>query len=170
MSVGQDVLFDQWQKWLKITNARKYVPDTSKPKAVLVDLDGTLAMNTHRDIHDYSEKVKTDTVRWDVVTLMEQFALYHGAHIIALSGRDGVCYTHTKEWLEENAIMFDCLYMRKEGDRRCDTIIKEEIFWEHIAPNYNVLAVFDDRPRMIRKFKDIGIPMVVDVSQTYKEF
>ena len=62
------------------------------------------------------------------------------------------------------------LHMRKNGDNRSDRLVKEEIFWEHIEPRFNVLAAFDDRPRIVRLWKDIGIPLVVDVCKTYEEF
>lgn len=170
LSVGQDVLFKQWEKWLEISGARKYVPNDCKPKAIILDVDGTIALTNGRSHYDYSEAVLTDTGRLDVMELVEAYAASTGSEIIVVSGRKDCCKEYTKEWLEHYNIEYTSLHMRKDGDDRCDTIIKEEIFWEHIEPYYNVVAAFDDRPRMIRKLKDIGIPLVVDVSKDYKEF
>lgn len=170
LSVGQDVLFKQWEKWLKITNAPKYVPDEFKPKAIICDIDGTVALTNGRSHYDYSEAVLTDNPRLDVMELVESYSRVTGSEIIFVSGRKDCCYEYTKQWLDNYNMDYVALHMRKDGDDRCDTIIKEEIFWEHIEPNYNVIAAFDDRPRMIRKLKDIGIPLVVDVSKDYKEF
>ena len=55
--------------------------------------------------------------------------------------------------------------MRKSGDNRADDILKkEEIYHEHIEGKFNILTVFDDRPRVIRMWKKLGL-MVCDVSR-----
>lgn len=170
LSVGQDVLFDQWQKWLTITNARKYVPSKFKPKAILLDIDGTVALTNGRSHFDYSDAVLTDLPRLDVIELVDAYANMQGAEIICVSGREDKCRYATQQWLDIHMIENTELFMRKEGDSRCDTTVKEEIFWEHIEPYFNVVAAFDDRPRVVRKWKDIGIPLVVSVQTDYQEF
>ena len=47
--------------------------------------------------------------------------------------------------------------MRKNGDSRRDSIVKEEIFWNDIEPKYNVLAVFDDRDQVVKMWRELGI-------------
>ena len=59
--------------------------------------------------------------------------------------------------------------MRKSGNNRDDRIVKEELFFNDIATKYNVIAAVDDRPKVVRLWKDIGI-LTVDVSETYLEF
>ena len=170
LSVGQDVLFDQWQKWLTITNAPKHVPCEFKPKAIILDIDGTIALTDGRSHYDYSEAVLTDKPRADVLEMVEAYAESTDSLIICVSGREDVCREHTIAWLKKYMVDWNVLFMRKAGDTRCDTVVKEEIFWTHIDLFYNVIAAFDDRPKMIRKFKDIGIPLVVSVQKDYKEF
>jgi hypothetical protein len=52
------------------------------------------------------------------------------------------------------------LYMRKAGDYRSDDIVKEEIFNKYFGDvKDRVLCVFDDRPRVIRMWRRIGIPV-----------
>jgi predicted kinase len=41
--VGRDVIYTQYQKWLEYKDRKTYVADESKPKAVIFDIDGTLA-------------------------------------------------------------------------------------------------------------------------------
>lgn len=65
---------------------------------------------------------------------------------------------------------WNMLFMRESGDFRCDTIVKEGIFWKYIASDYNIIAAFDDRPRVVRKWKDIGIPLVISVQKDYRDF
>ena len=59
--------------------------------------------------------------------------------------------------------------MRKTDDSRKDSIIKKEIFLEHIDKEYNVMSVFDDRPQVIRMWRDLGL-FVFDVNQSECEF
>jgi len=170
LSVGQDVVFDQWQKWLVISGARKYEPDVFKPKAIILDIDGTVALTNGRSHYDYSVAVLNDSPRLDVLEMVSAYASVTGAEIICVSGRESICRKYTEDWLLCHYVDNTKLFMRKAGDSRCDTIIKEEIFWNDIEPHYNVIAAFDDRKRVVRKWIDIGIPLVLDVSKTYKEF
>lgn len=170
LSVGKDVIFKQWQKWLDISGFKRYVHRPELPKAIIVDIDGTIALVDGRSHYDYSEAVLTDKPRKDVIELVNGMASIQGAHIVYLSGRDVICYEHTVKWLHSNNIDFTTLLMRPAGDTRCDSIVKEELFREFIEPTYNVIAAFDDRQRIIRKWKDIGIPLVIDVSVGYIEF
>jgi hypothetical protein len=39
--------------------------------------------------------------------------------------------------------------MRKTGDMRKDSLVKEEIYNSNIAPNYNVFLILDDRDQVI---------------------
>jgi hypothetical protein len=48
--------------------------------------------------------------------------------------------------------------MRGNDDNRCDSIVKEEIYNEYIKDKYNVLAVFDDRDRVVDMWRRIGLP------------
>ena len=47
--------------------------------------------------------------------------------------------------------------MRKKGDQRPDYVIKNEIYDAEIIPNYDVLAVFDDRDQVVRHLRKRGI-------------
>jgi len=49
------------------------------------------------------------------------------------------------------------LFMRAADDMRKDTVVKEELFWQNIAPNYNVLFAIDDRPCVVRLWQKLGI-------------
>ena len=60
--------------------------------------------------------------------------------------------------------------MRKENDNRKDSIVKEEIFWNSVAPDYNVKAVFDDRPQVVRLWHDLKIENVICVGEPFIEF
>lgn len=165
--VGHQVIYEQYQKWLEYKGRKRYVPDPKLPKAILVDIDGTLAhMNKKRGAFEW-DKVKVDDV--DKVVRLFVNALAEKATIIVLSGRDGSCKELSTEWLEENKVHFDKFFIREAGDMRKDSIIKEEIFWRDIAPHYNVVAVIDDRPQVVRMWMELGVK-VFNVGNPYKEF
>ena len=47
--------------------------------------------------------------------------------------------------------------MRDKGNFEPDEIIKEQIFHKEIEPNYNVLAVFDDRDKVVKMWRNLGL-------------
>lgn len=158
-SVGKDVIYKQWQQCnqylIDIGVRKRYTPDKSKPSAYLFDLDGTLFHFNDRTAYEW-DKVHTDIIDEQVREVLN--SLFDGNKIILISGRDAVCRSATEDALENSCVCYDELYMRGVGDCRRDSIVKEEIFWKHIADNYNVKAVFDDRNQVIREcWEAIGI-------------
>lgn len=166
--VGQNVIYSQYQKWLEYKGRKTYVADERKPKAVLFDIDGTLAQMEGRSPFAW-DKVGTDSVK-ELIKAMAVGYDQQGYLIICVSGRDGVCYDDTQLWLHRNEIPYWYLFMREEGDTRKDTIIKEEIFWAKIANDYNVVGVVDDRPSVLRMWHELKIPNVICVGNPYVEF
>lgn len=165
--VGHRVIYRQWKKWLDVIDRKRYTPDLSQPRAVIVDIDGTLAEMNGRSPYEW-DRVGEDDVREVVADIVEGLSLTN--HIIVVSGRDGICYDETERWLVRNAIPYDALFMRECDDRRKDTVIKEEIFWDFIADHWNVTAVIDDRPSVCRMWHDIGIKNVISVADPHIEF
>ena len=47
--------------------------------------------------------------------------------------------------------------MRDKGNFEQDEIIKERIFHKEIEPNYNVLAIFDDRDKVVKMWRNLGL-------------
>jgi hypothetical protein len=46
---------------------------------------------------------------------------------------------------------------RKSGDNRKDSVVKEEIFNEHIKPNFIVEFVLDDRNQVVEMWRKLGL-------------
>lgn len=167
--VGRDVIYKQYKQWLKFIGRKTYTPNESLPKAVIFDVDGTLAHMNGRKPFEWGS-VGSDLVD---VPVREMFyaAKNNGYKTIILSGRDGCCKEETHSWLVDNGITpWNEFIIREIGDTRKDTIIKEEIFWRDIAPYYNVRVVVDDRPVVCRMWREIGIPKVVQVGDPHEEF
>jgi predicted kinase len=153
--VGSNVIAKMWKQWLEYTDRKKYKPDSLLPNAVMCDIDGTIAEMHDRGPFEW-HKVGNDKPKQFVIDVLH--GLHHNNKIIFMSGRDSVCRAETMKWLEDNLPFKDYeLFMRPEGDMRKDSIVKEELFWEHVAPLYNVKMVFDDRVQVVNLWHDIGL-------------
>ena len=169
--VDREVIIKQWKKYYS-QYGKRYTPQATLPPAIIVDIDGTIAQKSPLRGHYDWDKVCLDSPRELIISLLSQF-IEKGYHIIFLSGRMETCYDETYMWIQEyinvEREMFT-LYMRKEDDMRKDRLVKQEFFWNEIADNWNVKLAIDDRPTIVRLWKDIGIYNVIDVSNSYGEF
>lgn len=151
-SVGKDVILRMFYQFQCQKKPEKIEGAYS---AVIFDIDGTLALMNGRGAFEW-DKVGTDLINRPVVRALEAFAEI-GYRILLVSGRDGCCELETRKWLHEASIDYDELWMRPAGNKEKDTIIKRRIYDEHIAGKYNILAVFDDRPSVIRMWRQLGL-------------
>lgn len=149
-SVGEAVIKKTWKKYeielkqMLDRHKTKYVEDINLPKAVLIDIDGTLSNSIHRRIFD-DEAVINDLVIKPVKKLVNLIYANTGTKVIIFSGRKDSCKTQTEEWLKKNFISYHELHMRKATDNRNDTIVKSEMFEEFIRGKYYCEFVIDDR-------------------------
>lgn len=150
-SVGAAIIWKQYKELYGET----YVPPKEAPKAVIFDIDGTLAKMTNRGPFDWA-KVCNDEVIDTVAELLHNYYDF-GYKVILLSGRDSVCRDQTELWLDWSGLPHHELHMRAEGDQRRDAIVKKELFDAQIRDRYNVVAVFDDRPQMVRLWNLMGL-------------
>lgn len=137
---------------------KPYVPDATKPKAIIVDLDGTLAHNTSgRGWFDLGDAVYADAVD-DAVQMLAQSFYTKGYNLIFVTGRDERVRPATEKWLKEKAGFSDyTLLMRPAKDNRKDSEIKLELFDEHIRNEYNVRICVDDRRQVTQAWRSIGL-------------
>lgn len=147
------------------------------PKAVIFDLDGTLALIPERDgkrcgrspFED--ERCHEDIPNVPVVEIAQMYCARPDVTVICLSGRkEDTGRVPTENWLAANGIKYDYLYMRKAGDSRRDSIIKRELFDEHIRGKYNIHLVVDDRMQVCKElWVEEGLPLM-QVGNPYHEF
>lgn len=124
------------------------------PDAVQFDLDGTLAL--FGDNNPYDRNCLYDKVNYPVFDELRMHQR-NGDKILILSGRKGEYLKETDQWLTMNGIKPDLFLMRAIGDTRPDTIVKREMFLNHVAPNYNVRLVYDDRDGIVDVWRDLGL-------------
>lgn len=163
VSVGERVIKQMYDSFLK-PEPVTYVAPEGKPKAIIVDIDGTLAHMNGRSPYDYT-KVSEDTVDERVRDLVN--LLGKTFTVLIVSGRDDTCYTDTMNWLRDNGVHYDELMMRdstrlkEDGGKVADTIIKREIFDEFIKDRFQVELVLDDRNQVVDMWRnDLGLKVL----------
>lgn len=138
-----------------------YEPDYSKPTAIIVDIDGTIALKGDRSPYDES-RVHEDRYNEFIITSAVVTAEAHNATLILVSGRTETCRSATVTWLAGHVLMQDikALFMRRAGDGRKDTEVKYEIFNDHIRDNFNVVGVYDDRKSVVGMWRALGLTVL----------
>jgi predicted kinase len=136
---------------------RPYNGTPGKPKAFLVDIDGTLAhMRDYRGPFDW-HKVHLDDVDEVVADAVAYIQSSGMISTIVMSGRDEVCRNETENWLLDHGIYFDKLFMRPEKDMRKDNIVKAELFDAYVRDNFDVQFVLDDRQQVVDMWREMGL-------------
>ncbi|HQM97253.1 MAG TPA: AAA family ATPase [Clostridia bacterium] len=169
--IGASVIKRTWRNYeielkeMIDRNKPKLLPVSGLPSCIIVDIDGTLANSVHRKIFDETA-YGTDMVILPVRTVLRSLKRETGYTILLFSGREdkGVAKENTERWLFDNNVPYDELFMRKEGDHRNDTIVKREMFEEHVREKYNAMFVIDDRPSVVQMWVDLGL-FVFNVNQ-----
>ncbi len=118
-----------------------------KPKAFLYDLDGTVFhMNGKRGPYDLNVEVDdVDKVIAHIVDVMACFLVP-----IAMSGRKEAARVATENALSDYDIPFEHLFMRANDDNRKDSLVKTDLFNEHVRDNFDVQFVLDDRNQVVK--------------------
>jgi phosphoglycolate phosphatase-like HAD superfamily hydrolase len=146
---------------------------------VVFDIDGTLANIEHRldyvrskpkNWRAFDAGIPNDKVNEPVAAIFHQ--MVDGGHeVILASGRNERSRQATEDWFSANSLRgWKRLYMRKADDFRSDDIVKQEIL-DQIIADYGRKPdmVFDDRPRVVRMWRDNGI-FVFNVYQGEEDF
>ena len=128
-----------------------------KEEAIIVDVDGTLAHRVNRSPFDF-KKVDTDTYDPIIGEIVDTFAKL--MNIIIVTGRPESARIDTVHWLNKHSVSFDSIFTRTDGDLREDSLVKYEIYKEHIEPFYNVKFVLDDRNRVVEMWRDQGLKVL----------
>jgi predicted kinase len=133
-----------------------YRPDPELPAAILVDIDGTVALMDGRSPYDWS-KVGSDLPNQQVITAVRAMHAAGNA-IVFCSGRDAVCRPETEAWLDLYVgVPYEALFMRPEGDTRKDAVVKREFFETEIRDRWRIAGVFDDRRQVVRMWRTLGL-------------
>ena len=129
---------------------------------IIFDIDGTIADNTHRqhyltskkkDWKNFFAEMDLDIPIQSIITLMQIIYRNHTrpqTNIILVTGRPERYRLVTMSWLTKYQIPWHQLWMRKDGDRREDWVVKEEIL-KTLIEHFDTLPIFvvDDRQQVV---------------------
>jgi predicted kinase len=136
-----------------------YVPRAGTDWAILVDIDGTVALKGARDAFDET-RVHEDRPNLPVIEAIKQ-EYEAGNKIIFMSGRTEGCLTATQQWLFDNVdVRYEGLYMRPVGDMRKDAVVKRELFDKYVRDAYDVRRVYDDRDQVVAMWRALGLTVM----------
>ena len=124
-------------------------------KAIICDCDGTLCLLNGRDPFDF-ESAANDLLNKPVASLIRMYK-NEGHEIIILSAREEQFKSLTENWLKQYSIPYDHIFLREDTDFRSDDIIKKEIYEQKIQSNWNIEVVLDDRNRVVKIWREIGL-------------
>jgi len=137
---------------------------TTRNMFVVFDLDGTLALNEHRqhwvnrpvgekDWKAFFQSCDKDDLYWQVARIL-QLLDATGNRVEIWSGRSAEVIDKTNAWLAEYGLANIPFRCRPEGDRTPDHILKKQ--WlddETQKPD----VVFDDRDSVVAMWRENGI-------------
>lgn len=143
---------------------------TNRPKAVIFDMDGTLAdvsglrhyvqggpgNNYKKDFDSFHSESAAAPPNQDVVNMARQFD-QSGHKVVVVTARSARYRPHTAFWLADNHVPSDAMYMRPDGDHRPDYEVKKDILGR-INRSYDVVHAVDDNPNVLKLWHEHGIP------------
>lgn len=147
------------ERFVQILNKKEdLMQDKNLPPAIIFDLDGTTALFTEEMRSPYdASKCEDDLLNEPVADVINTY-FNKGYKILFVSGREDKYREQTERFLKKHfPDLTYSLYMRKTGDMRKDTIIKKEIYIDNIWCNYFVKFILDDRDRVVRGWREMGL-------------
>lgn len=141
-------------------------------KAIIFDIDGTLADISHRlhyiqskkkDYKSFYEACVNDLPKNNVIKLYQYLDLltsycdWPSPDLFFCTGRPAEYKEQTLSWLNEHVTDFvENLIMRPSNDYRADYIVKEEMLHE-IQKTHDVIFTIDDRQQVVDMWRRNGI-------------
>lgn len=171
--VGEQVIRDTWARFIKgrtlplplpedDDDGEPLIPYEAKPGtplAVMVDVDGTVALLNGRSPYEEAEVIH-DLPNRPVIAVVR--ALHGAGHrIVIMSGRTAGCRAATVGWLNLHlGVPFDGPFMRAEGDIRKDAAVKAELFDQYVRDAYDIACVLDDRRQVVDMWRSLGLTVL----------
>lgn len=135
---------------------------------LIVDIDGTVSNASHREElaqagkwDEFHEQSGGDVPYPDIVDILR-----HISHLtlVGCTGRNEKYRQRTFDWLLSHNLMLDHLLMRPDNDFTKDVELKirllEGFFGSKELVISNVLAVFEDRDRVVEGLREYGLTVL----------
>lgn len=157
-SVGAKVIYKMYAKYLAPlrVSANNNVPiGYVREKAVICDIDGTLADLSDRDPMrtDLSD---SDTPNPAILEILNRFKADY--KLIFITGRHEKYKLITEQFISKCGITDYLLFMREAAlpDLE-DAVLKQDIYFSHVHPFFDVLFVLEDRARVVDMWRSTGL-------------
>lgn len=138
-----------------------------KTKTIIVDIDGTIADDSHRQHFlkqepkqwkNYFDNCKHDKPIESMCSLVKMLEFHF--NIVYCTGRPDRLRAHTEAWLYLNNLPLSKLLMRKDKDTRQDTVIKPELIANEMLTTDNVEFILEDRNCVVKKWRELGFKVL----------
>jgi len=142
----------------------------NKKKAILVDVDGTLLNNKHREgflrrhpkqWKDYNYNMKFDTPYDDIVWLVKTLHKAGCTILICTARQDQADIIETTRWQLDEVCglegVYEKIYHRAAEDYRDDTVVKIDLLEQIKLDGYEPYMVLDDRNKVVKAWRDAGL-------------
>ena len=127
-----------------------------KTPAVILDMDGTLAIITDRSPYA-TRGLSKDRPNAPVIAVVQALA-GAGYDIVVVSGRVESTRAQTEAWLDRHlGVPYVGPLFRADGDERKDAVVKREMYEREIEPTYDVLCALDDRDQTVAMWRKLGL-------------
>lgn len=134
-------------------------------KTIIFDIDGTLADLTHRlkflphDWNSFHEAAAFDKPITPIIDLCLKYLSDKSYKVLFCTARPEYTRSITINWLHLWGINIaeSQLYMRADGDKTKDWIIKSEMLDQIQANGHDVHLVIEDRQECVDMWRDRGI-------------
>ncbi|MCY4641509.1 MAG: hypothetical protein OXC41_02250 [Gammaproteobacteria bacterium] len=135
-------------------------------RLVLLDIDGTLADNSHRQHlvssppkrwHEFFTKMTDDIPNVAVVNLYRTLCRSGDYDVVLVTARPEKYRSVTEDWLRRYNIDWTMLLMRADGDFRPDAEIKREMLDKLKCTLDEIVFVIDDRTQTVRMWRSLGL-------------
>ena len=185
-NINTDYINKQYESFVKISEQlnspqlpayqKFYSRDKKLKKAIVVDIDGTIADCTgirspydgdslHKDRPILPVRLMLNRMKG---SLLKQ--LLDPVTIIYLSGREDKWKDGTIKWIKDNNFPFDGhIYMRTTNDLRKDSTVKQELYYNFVYPYFDTQFVVDDRLQVCHNWYKMGL-FVMNVNQGLRHF
>ena len=134
-----------------------YRPALGLPEAILVDIDGTVALMGDRSPYDMT-RVGEDRPHEAVITAVR--AMHAAGHrIVFCSGRtdDGRDATEALAGRARRRAVRGAVHARRPATSARTRSSRREIFEREIRHRWRITGVFDDRDQVVRMWRSLGL-------------
>ncbi|HWY36202.1 MAG TPA: hypothetical protein VNX68_16270 [Nitrosopumilaceae archaeon] len=132
------------------------IDEPKRSKAIISDLDGTLALLGGRDPYKQQSRLMEDIVNEQLLNVIELY-LSQGYELLVLTGRDEEHRALTEEWLALANLHPAEMYMRPWGNYDNARILKEWYLENVIQQKYEVVLAFEDLFAIAQMYRKHGI-------------